>query len=161
MVKNRHHELLLLPQNEARPDMLSLNLLQNNDYWSLLMSTKLLKRFSARTSDKNSTNIQLLYFTTDGKSINPNAKEKRSSLDNILKKYKNVGSLRLHIVLYPRTEVKTNDELIQIEENGDVVAYFNMDIFKKFCPPGDLLLSSYISQIFETVRDVVEKNKLV
>jgi len=155
MVKNPHHELLLLPQNEARPDMLSLNLLQNNDYWSLLMSTKLLKRFSDRTSDKNSTNIQLLYFTTDGKSINPKAVQKRESFeDTILKKYKNVGSLRLHIVLYPRTEEKTTDELIQIEENGDVVVYFNLDIFKKFCSPG-------CSQIFETVSDIVVKNKLL
>jgi len=152
MVKNPQHELLLLPQNEARPDMLSLNLLQNNDYWSLLISTKLVKTFSVNESDKNSTNIQLLYFQTDGIMINSKAADKRKGFeDNILKNYKNVGSLRLHIVISPSTYEMTNDKLIQIEENGDVVAYFNKDIFKKFC-------SGY-PQIFESVCDIVEKYK--
>jgi len=133
MIDYNDHGLLLRPNNQLRPDLFSLNKLKDNDYWSLLCSTKLVKNFSEkqRINDKNSTDFGKLYWKNTGTGVNPKAKKKREKLDEMLKSasIRNIGSLRLHIVLHAKPKMM---KLIEFLGN-DIVVYFDEDLFKKLC----------------------------
>jgi len=151
MIDNIDHGLLLKPQDQLRPDLFSLQKLKVNDYWSLLCSTKLVRKFYERDNDKHSTNFDKLYWNKTGTEVNSQVTKKREALDSLLKtkSIRNIGSLRLHIVIHTKPQMKKLPaELIEYDGN-DIVAYFNEDIFKKFC--------SNATEVFNVVHDV---NKL-
>jgi len=156
MIDNFDHGLLLRPQNQLRPDLFSMKRLKVNDNyrWSLLCSTKLVKDFSGekRDNDKHSTNFDKLYWEKTGTKVNPQVSKKHKELDTILKSksIRNIGSLRIHIVIHAKPQMKrVPAELIEFD-GDDVVAYFNKDIFEKLC--------NNVTEVFDAVHDIINKS---
>jgi len=99
-----------------RPDALYLAQISKTKYFSILVSTKLYDHDGVPSekadNDQYSTDFSKVYFSTNGKNVNPKKKKDRDTWDSVLLQYSNfqhVGSLRLHILL-PRIQRKLDNK---------------------------------------------------
>jgi len=102
-----------MPENQVRCDLLSWHYSLTDSFWGINVSTKLYSNkisSEMKATDIHSTDPNKFYYTVDGKQVNIQEKENRKDYEDLIKKFKIIGFLRLHILLEPDEETNKNNK---------------------------------------------------
>eukprot|EP01125_Pyxidicula_operculata_P014642 TRINITY_DN4898_c1_g1_i1.p2 TRINITY_DN4898_c1_g1~~TRINITY_DN4898_c1_g1_i1.p2 ORF type:complete len:215 (-),score=31.09 TRINITY_DN4898_c1_g1_i1:31-675(-) len=111
-----------------RPDALHFKQINENEYFSILLSAKFFNDrgvpSSKAISDLHSTNFNKVYYDSNGDSVNDKKRKDHDLWQSVLQQYSSfnhVGSLRLHILL---PHVQGSQPQCRVE-GEDIILYVN------------------------------------